>query len=87
MGEESPTELYQSGSSYLASVYGILPLYTIEAYSYLTREEEKPRPELTNIPYYKMQNQLSQIKALPENTNVILIQVESLDAKILQSAG
>ena len=83
MGEESPTELYQSGSSYLASVYGILPLYTIEAYSYLTREEEKPRPELTNIPYYKMQNQLSQIKALPDNTNVILIQVESLDAKII----
>lgn len=83
MEGESPAELYRSGSSYLASVYGILPLYTIEAYSYLTREEEKPRPELKNIPYYKMQKQLSGTQTLPEKTNVILIQVESLDAKII----
>ncbi|MFW5719101.1 MAG: LTA synthase family protein [Halanaerobium sp.] len=83
MGGESPTELYQSGSSYLASVYGILPLYSIETYSYFTREEEKPRPELKNIPYYSKQNQLSDIESLPEKTNVILIQVESLDAKII----
>lgn len=83
MGGESPSELYQSGTSYLASVYGILPLYTIEAYSYFTREEEKPRPELKNIPYYRKQTQLSDIQTLPKNTNVILIQVESLDAKII----
>lgn len=83
MGGEGPAKLYQSGSSYLASVYGILPLYTMEAYSFITREEQKPRPELKNIPYYKKQKQLSEIKALPENTNVILIQVESLDAKII----
>ena len=83
MGGESPAELYQSGSSYLVSVYGILPLYTIEAYSYLTREEEKPRPELKDIPYYRKQNQLSGFKTLPEKTNVILIQVESLDSKII----
>ncbi len=83
MGGESPAELYQSGSSYLASVYGILPLYTIEAYSYLTREEEKPRPELKNIPYYKKQKQLSGSYKLPQKTNVILIQVESLDAQII----
>jgi len=83
MGGKSPAELYRSGSSYLASVYGILPLYTIEAYSYITREEEKPRPELKNIPYYKKQRQLSGIQKLPDKTNVILIQVESLDAKVL----
>jgi phosphoglycerol transferase MdoB-like AlkP superfamily enzyme len=83
MGGESPSELYQSGTSYLASVYGILPLYTIEAYSYFTREEEKPRPELKNVPYYRKQTQLSGIKSLPKNTNVILIQVESLDAAII----
>ena len=83
MGGESPAELYQSGSSYIASVYGILPLYTMEAYSYFTREEEKPRPELKDIPYYKMQDQLSSVQSLPDGTNVILIQVESLDAKII----
>ncbi len=83
MGGESPAELYKSGSSYLASVYGILPLYTMEAYSYFTREEEKPRPDLKDIPYYKMQSQLSSIQSLPDKTNVILIQVESLDAKII----
>lgn len=83
MGGESPSELYRSGSSYLASVYGILPLYTIEAYSYFTREEEKPRPEIKNVPYYRKQTQLSGIETLPEDTNVILIQVESLDAEII----
>jgi len=83
MGGEGPAELYQSGSSYLASVYGILPLYTMEAYSFITREDEKPRPELKNIPYYKKQNQLSEVEPLPEDTNVILIQVESFDAKIV----
>lgn len=83
MGGEGPAELYQSGSSYLASVYGILPLYTMEAYSFATRKEEKPRPELKNIPYYKKQKQLSGIQTLSDKTNVILIQVESLDAKII----
>lgn len=83
MGDFSPAELYQSGSSYLAAVYGILPLYTMEAYSYFTRSEEKPRPELEDVPYYQKQKQLSGFKVLPKNTNVILIQVESLDAKII----
>ena len=83
MGHFSPAELYQSGSSYLAAVYGILPLYTMEAYSYFTRSEEKPRPELKDVPYYQKQNQLSGFQILAENTNVILIQVESLDAKII----
>jgi len=83
MEEESPAKLYKSGSPYLVSVYGILPLYSIEAYSYFAREEGKPRPELENIPYYKKQKQLSSIQTLPEDTNVILIQVESLDAKII----
>lgn len=83
MGGESPAELYQSGTPYLVSVYGILPLYTMETYSYLTREESKPRPELEDIPYYKKQKQLSNIEELPSDTNVILIQVESLDSKII----
>ena len=83
MGEGSPVKLYQSGSSYLASVYGILPLYTMEAYSYFHRSEKKPRPELDDIPYYQKQKQLSGTKTLAKNTNVILIQVESLDAKII----
>ena len=55
----------------------------MEAYSYFTREQEKPKPKLENIPYYKKQNQLSEVQSLPEKTNVILIQVESLDAKII----
>lgn len=83
MGDLSPAALYQSGSSYLATVYGILPLYTMEAYSYFTRSEEKPRPELEDVPYYQKQKQLSTFKTLPQDTNVILIQVESLDAKII----
>lgn len=37
MGQANPAELYQSSSSYLASVYGILPVYAVEAYSYFHR--------------------------------------------------
>lgn len=83
LGGESPAELYQTGSSHLVSVYGIFPLYTIEAYSYFTRQEQKVRPKLDDIPYYKKQKQLSEEKSLDSKPNVILIQVESLDAKIL----
>jgi phosphoglycerol transferase MdoB-like AlkP superfamily enzyme len=83
MGQVNPADLYQSSSSYLASVYGISPLYAVEAYSYFHRSEEKPRPEFNNIPYYQKQSQLSGFNILPKNTNVILIQVESLDAKII----
>lgn len=83
MGAESPVELYQKGSNYLVSVYGVLPLYTMEAYSYLNRGQKKPEPELDDIPYYKSQNQLSQKKKLSGQPNVIVIQVESLDEKII----
>lgn len=83
LGAKSPTALYQTGSSYMASVYGISPLYTFEAYSYLTREKNKANPNLDNIPYYKKQKQLSGTQHLDQATNVILIQVESLDAKII----
>lgn len=83
MGVEGPAELYQAGSSYLTSVYGILPLYTIEAYSYFNRGDKKAKPELKDIPYYKKQKQLSKAKVLPQNTNLIIVQVESLDAKII----
>lgn len=83
MGVKSPAEIYREGSSYLASVYGILPLYTIEAYSIMNRAEEKPKPDLKGIPYYRKQKQLSNKYKLPEDTNIILIQIESLDAKII----
>jgi len=83
MQELNPTNIYQQGTPYYAAVYGIIPLYTMEAYSYLNRPEVKIEPELEGIPYYKTQKQLSSISQLPKNTNLILIQVESLDAKII----
>ncbi|MGM0548721.1 MAG: LTA synthase family protein [Bacillota bacterium] len=83
LGAKSPAALYQSGSSYMASVYGIFSLYTFESYSYLTRGKKKAKPKLDNIPYYKKQKQLSGTHNLDQATNVILIQVESLDAKII----
>lgn len=79
----SPVNLYKTGTPYLASVYGISSVYTIEAYSYFHREADKPAPELNDIPYYSSQQQLSGKKTLPAKTNVILIQIESLDAKII----
>jgi len=83
MEEISPARIYQEGTPYYAAVYGVIPLYILEAYSYLNKSQQKVEPDLDRIPYYKTQKQLSSIKHLPENTNLILIQVESLDAKII----
>lgn len=83
MEEISPARIYQEGTPYYAAVYGVIPLYILEAYSYLNKSQQKVEPDLESVPYYKTQKQLSNIKHLPENTNLILIQVESLDAKII----
>lgn len=83
MEEISPARIYQEGTPYYAAVYGVIPLYILEAYSYLNKSQQKVEPDLERVPYYKTQKQLSNINHLPENTNLILIQVESLDAKII----
>lgn len=81
--EINPINIYQEGTSYYASVYGIIPLYTMEAYIYLNKSEEKVKPELEEVPYYKSQNQLSSKKIDADQPNIILIQVESLDAAVV----
>jgi len=83
MEEIRPTNIYQEGTSYYVSVYGILPLYTMEAYIYLNRPKEKVEPILEKAPYYQTQKQLSSKKLNADNANVILIQVESLDAAVI----
>lgn len=83
MEEISPTNIYQEGTSYYVSVYGIIPLYTMEVYIYLNRPEEKIEPELEKAPYYRAQKQLSSKKIDAAEPNIILIQVESLDAAVI----
>jgi phosphoglycerol transferase MdoB-like AlkP superfamily enzyme len=83
MEDISPTNIYQEGTSYYASIYGIIPLYTMETYIYLNKPEEKIDPELKKVPYYQSQKQLSSKKLNAEKANIILIQVESLDAAVI----
>ncbi len=83
MEEINPTRIYKEGTPYYAAVYGVIPLYILEAYTYFNKPTQKVEPKLSDVPYYKTQKQLSSIEHLPDNTNVILIQVESLDAKII----
>ncbi|MFW6000887.1 MAG: LTA synthase family protein [Halanaerobium sp.] len=83
MEEIKPTNIYQEGTSYYVSVYGIIPLYTMEAYIYLNRPEDKIEPALKKVPYYRAQEQLSSKKINADNPNIILIQVESLDEAVI----
>lgn len=78
-----PTRLYQLGSGSFVSVHGVIPFYIIDSYSYLQRQQQAEPPELDDIPYYRTKDQLSGRKQLSENSNIIMIQVESLDERII----
>ena len=63
------------------NTYGIIPLYIYEAYNFLFTERiyaEKPE-----IPSFLLDEELSSSKVVPRNSNIIVIQVESLDEKVL----
>ncbi|ADQ14137.1 LTA synthase family protein [Halanaerobium hydrogeniformans] len=77
-----PNRLYQIGSGSFVSVHGLSSFYAVDSYSYLQRQKQAT-PELEDMPYYRRREQLSDIEKLPENTNVIMIQVESLDERII----
>jgi len=83
LGGKNPVEIYREGTSEFVNVYGIFPLYLFESSKFLNIDKiEKVKPT-SDIPYYKEQEQLSDIDLIDKNSNIIFIQVESLDEKMI----
>ncbi|MFW6279068.1 MAG: LTA synthase family protein [Bacillota bacterium] len=79
LGGHSPGKLYQKGTKNFVNVYGILPLYAAEIYdrTYPKKFNKKEdKPEL-------MGGQLKGKGLIDEKTNIIVIQCESIDAKLI----
>ncbi|RCW49900.1 LTA synthase family protein [Halanaerobium sp. MA284_MarDTE_T2] len=85
LGGNNPVGLYRKGTSEFVNVYGILPLYLFESSKFLNIDkikQKKVKPT-SDIPYYKKQKQLSDVDLIDKNSNIIFIQVESLDEKMI----
>ncbi|MFW5826673.1 MAG: LTA synthase family protein [Alkalispirochaeta sp.] len=83
LGGPTPGELFETSTAGFAGVYGIVPLYAYEIYQYYS-PAPAPAPEPTSHPA-AMQPEvvLTDEGTLDSNPNIIMIQVESLDAQII----
>ncbi|MFW6022053.1 MAG: LTA synthase family protein [Halanaerobiaceae bacterium] len=80
MGNINPIALYQESTSKFANIYGVLPLYLMETYEYIA-------PEKFYISYstgleYEEKDQSARNINLEKKPNIIVIQMESIDAKL-----
>ncbi|MGM0602001.1 MAG: LTA synthase family protein [Bacillota bacterium] len=83
VGNKRPVDLYKEGTAEFVNVYGLFPLYLFESYRFLNIDKiEKVKPT-SDIPYYREQEQLSDIDLIEDNPNIIFVQVESLDEKMI----
>lgn len=84
LGGLTPQQLYHDSTSGFVNVYGVSSLYFYEVYDFLyTRSEPPHSPELTQLPQSLTEDRLDGIAEIPEDTNVIVIQMESIDEKLI----
>ncbi|HKL42982.1 MAG TPA: LTA synthase family protein [Clostridia bacterium] len=78
-----PSEFYSESTSLMANAYGILPLYAYELYLNI---KEKPdidaKEEVVENPE-RIVEENNKDYHLPEDTNILIIQLESYDAKMV----
>ncbi|MFW6389765.1 MAG: LTA synthase family protein [Halanaerobiales bacterium] len=79
--DKRPIELYQKNTSKFVNIYGILPLYLIEIYEYLAPEKFYVASSQTLD--FKEINQFDNNTPLKQKQNIIVIQLESFDANLL----
>ncbi len=82
LGNKTPIKLYQENTSQFVNVYGILPLYLIETYEYL--EPDKFYTVRSKaIDLQKVEHFNNQVTLKNDKPNIIVIQLESFDAKLI----
>ncbi len=78
-GSHGPQELYHRSTSKFVNVYGYFPLYLIEIYEQFNpyqADYETPTPDF-------LKGELQGRDIIDDDTNIIVIQVESLDEKMI----
>ncbi|MGM0419868.1 MAG: LTA synthase family protein [Bacillota bacterium] len=78
LGNPNPTELYAESTPAFVNVYGFVPLYTYESYINLALQPVEKEPE--PLPFRPVE--LDGVEMIDRFSNVIVIQVESLDKKL-----
>lgn len=81
-GNDSPIVLYRRSTPAFVNVYGMVPLYSIEA-ALLAFPEAFPPPAIPREQVPIIENDLAGEKIVRREQNIICIQVESLDRNIL----
>jgi len=81
LGSERPVDLYRRSTGAFVSVYGILPLYLYEAYYTTFYNDLQDRT--AELPEMLKSEELDGENVIPRDSNIIVIQVESLDEKLL----
>lgn len=82
LGNDSPFVLYNRSTSAFVSVYGILPLYVYELYMLNFAPEKKIIEELDS-PAPETESDFNGEELVQRDSNIIVIQVESLDERII----
>ncbi|MFO7814322.1 MAG: LTA synthase family protein [Halanaerobiales bacterium] len=80
LGNRKPLVLYNENTSSFINVYGIIPLYFYEYYTFTLFSEDQI---VENEPSPPPEEELSGERVVKRDHNIIVIQVESLDNKIL----
>ena len=76
-----PQELYHRSSSKFVNVYGYFPLYLMEIYEQVNPYQAKSEYDMP-VPDF-IDNELAGRGLIDDETNIIVIQVESLDEKMI----
>ncbi len=79
LGNEKPIALFNKSTSAFVNVYGILPLYAFEYYSFYA----PARFENPDIRPPSVKNSITETEINAKTPDIVAIQVESLDRKII----
>ena len=81
LGNNTPQELFRDTVPGFVNVYGVTPLYVADVYNNIfTERTNAVKPE---IPEVVMKNELDDRRIVDKDTNIIVIQLESYDKKLL----
>ncbi|MFW6264858.1 MAG: LTA synthase family protein [Bacillota bacterium] len=82
LGNSNPLELYKESTIEFANVYGILPLYAMEVYDLISPDSFKIT-EVVDEVELKPQHTIDPEALVEKQSNIIAIQLESFDAKLI----
>ncbi|MGM0438589.1 MAG: LTA synthase family protein [Bacillota bacterium] len=81
LGNDSPSKLYNKSTAGFVNVYGLAPLYLYESYLSVVSNDVDTTREVSDSSEPQNKNEIKKLSK--EEMNIIVIQVESLDEKLI----